>query len=156
METFEITVQDPMKSKPDALGKLDAPATMRAFESIDWFQWGLNVMHANGDAEAFYFFEAKRAGEKRMEPLLCISGQFVGTESEMHAQGALCQIDHFFLETEISRGFLGLGGGKSKQVLNQRTMQDCSVEFAQRCLQAFLDGDTEFLAKEVIDNASDD
>jgi hypothetical protein len=156
MNTFEVTIQDPTQNQRTELGTLTGAATMRAYEAIDWLQWGLVTCNPDIHVyEHFYFFEARLPGERLKQPTLCVSGQ-VRSERELQAEGPMCQIDYFFLETKIRTGFLGFGGGKSKQVLSQKTMQDCSVEFAQTCLQAFVDGDHAFLATHVLDNATSD
>lgn len=153
MDTFETSFQHPLEAKPRQLGTLTAFSAMQQFKSIDWLQLNQDV-HNPGDivVEDFYFFEAKRPGDKHMQPLLCVSGQ-PSTDQELQASGPMCQIDHFYLETTISKGFLGFGGGKSKQELSQRTMANCTPEFAEKCLEAFLNADADFLDKELIDNA---
>jgi hypothetical protein len=155
MDTFEVTLQHPLGNKTQPLGFLPASGVIQSFQSIDWLKWHHDANNPEDSAmvEHFYYFEAKRPGDKHIQPLLCVSGQ-PSTESELQAHGAMCRIDHFFLVTTISRGFLGIGEGKPKQMLSQRTMKNCTPAFAEQCLQAFLDADAAFLDKELLDNDS--
>ncbi len=157
MEKFRVTIQSPLVIDQHDAGLLDAQATVLQFKTIDWTQWALVFADPSyGDClEAFYYFEAKHPGEKRLEPLLCISGQ-AQTVKEIQLHGPLCKVHHFFLETSVSKGFLGLGAGKQRLELAQRTMRDCTVEFAHQCLEAFLKGDLAFLDQQLKDNDFED
>ncbi len=152
IDTFEISLQHPLEGKPRPLGTLSAFSAMQHFKSIDWLQLHRDANRSDAVVEHFYFFEAKHPGDKHRQPLLCVSGQ-PRTEQELEASGPICQIDHFYLATTISKGFLGFGSGKPKQELNQRTMANCTPAFAEKCLEAFLNADADFLDKELIDNA---
>jgi hypothetical protein len=156
METFHVTIQSPLEDLHDA-GLLDTQATLARFQRVDWIQWASEASEPlpNTTPEAFYFFEAKRPGEKHREPLLCISGQYQ-TSKDIERNGPLCTLHYFFLEKTISKGFLGFGAGKEIIELSDRTMRDCTVEFAQQCLEAFMRGDLALLDQQIKHNDFED
>ena len=157
METFRVTIQSPLVIDEHDAGLLDDQATEAQFKTIDWTKWALVYADPSyGDClEAFYYFEAKRPGEKRKEPLLCISGQ-AQTVDEVQKHGPLCRVQYFFLEKSISKGFLGFGAGKESMALSDRTMRDCTVDVAQKFLEAFLQGDLVYLDQHLKDNDFED
>ena len=156
MEKFHVTIQSPLEDLQDA-GLLDAQATLARFEGVDWIQWARESSEPlpGTSPEAFYFFEAKRLGEKLRETLLCVSGQHQ-TSTEIEQHGPLCRLHYFFLEKTISKGFLGFGAGKERIELSDRTMRDCAIEFAQQCLEAFLRGDLAALDQQIKHNDFED
>ncbi len=157
METFRVAIQSPQEAGEHDAGLLDAQAVLAQFQTIDWVQWALlSADPSYGDSlTAFYYFEAKRPGEKRKEPLLCISGQ-AQTVKEIQSDGPAFKLIYFFLETSISKGFLGFGAGKQQIELLERTMRDCNLDFAQQCLEAFLRGDLAYLDQQIKDNDFED
>lgn len=154
MQQFKTCFQHPFEENPRQLGMLNADAVMQHYKDVDWHQVLLDCVDKPDDVlNEFYFFEASMQGKPVQEALLNISGEY-DSGKNLEKNGPRLTVRYQWSAEKTSRGFLGMGSPKTKIVQQDKTMEACTIYFAAQCLDAFLQNDSDFLNKKIVDNSS--
>ncbi len=147
---FTTAFQSPFEGKPTQLGELSAEEVMTQFKAIEWLKIRTQILSSEDDdiQKYFYYFEVKYTDEQKAQNSLSIFGEYPQQEYYDQKTPLIFSIRLFRPKAQNITSI--------QKALRTTEMERCSLVFAEKCLSAFINNDTEFLDNEVINNVKQD
>ncbi|MCZ4243255.1 hypothetical protein [Pedobacter punctiformis] len=154
MNNITIKFQNPFEENIRVINYINEEQTIKSFLAINWEQLDIDSYEKHDDViHDYYFFDIEFTDNLNFKHSLNISGLYTYGEVLM-AHGPQFYIRYIRPVEKTSRGFLGLGAPKTKTVLSELEMEECDKLFVIGCLEAFLNRDTVFLEKTIVNNTT--
>ena len=147
---FTTAFQSPFESKPTQLGALSAAEVMQEFKAIDWLKIRGQILATEEDdiKKYFYYFEVKYTDNQKAQNTLSIFGEYPQQEYYDQKTPLVFAIRLFRPKAQNITSI--------QKMLRTTEMEKCKLDFAEKCLLAFINNDTDFLDNEVINNVKND
>ena len=145
MREMTIKFQHPFREKEEELTYINDQKTIESFSDIDWEKLNIDSFENHGDViHDFYFFEVTYQDNSSLEHTMNIGGAYTYGE-DLAKNGPRFNVMYIRPVQRTSKGFLGLGTERTKTIVENVDLPDCTKKTAIECLKAFIDDDQIFL-----------
>ena len=152
MQNVKIIFQNPFEARERDVNFINKEQTIKDFLLINWEQLNIDIYERHDDViHDYYFFDISYIDNSNLKHALNISGTYTFGDA-LIKEGPQFQISYSRLIEKTKRSFLGFGASKTVTILSALEMEECNKSFAIDCLRAFINGDTIYLEKNIINN----
>ena len=147
---FTASFQSPFETKPTLLGVLSGDEVMTQFKAVEWLKIRQQILTTQEDdiKKYFYYFETKYTDDQKAQNTLSIFGEYPQREYYDEKTPLIFSIRLFRPKAQNITSI--------QKALRTTEMEKCSLVFAEKCLEAFINNDNDFLDNQVIGNVKSD